>query len=99
MSYLIWLSIFVWFPIILLWIFDSQLLWKYKKTLLHIIFFCLVFFIPADFFATSIKVWVFQKESNLGISIGILPLEEFLFAVSAALLTAFLTIVAKYRLK
>ncbi len=99
MAYLIWLSIFIWFPILLLWIFNFKLLWKYRITLLHVMLFALIFFIPWDLLAINTHIWSFPKGTNLGILIGKIPLEEYLFTVFGALFAGCLTIIAKYRWK
>src|SRR3972149_11459596 len=85
-SYLIWLSIFVWFPTLLLWIFNFKLLWKYKITLLHIIFFSLIITVPWDLLAVKTHIWIFPKGTNLGIFVGELPLEEYFFFIFVPLL-------------
>lgn len=98
MAYLIWLSIFVWLPTLLLFIFNFKLLWKYKITLLHVMFFALIFSIPWDLLAVNTHIWFFPTSNNLGIFIGGLPLEEYLFIICVALFAGCLTIIAKYRL-
>lgn len=62
-------------------------------------FFALVFSVPWDLLAVNTKIWSFPRETNLGIYIGILPLEEYLFIIFITLLVSCLTIIAKYKLK
>lgn len=97
--YLIWLLIFVLTPTFLIWLFNFNLLWRYKATLTHAIFFALVFSIPWDIYAVKSNIWSFPREGNAGIQIGILPLEEYLFMTLVTLLIASITITIKYRLK
>lgn len=97
--YLIWLLVFVMTPTFLIWFFNFNLLWRYKATLIHAIFFALVFSVPWDIYAVKSGIWHFPKEGNAGIQIGILPLEEYLFIILATLLIASITITIKYRLK
>lgn len=98
MSYILWLSVFVWFPTILLFAFYFNLLWKYKKTLVWAMFFALVFSIPWDFLAVKTNIWFFPEKTHIAM-IGALPLEEYFFIIFVTLLISCLTIVIKYRLK
>lgn len=97
--YLIWLLVFVLIPTFLVWLFNFNLLWRYKATFVHAIFFALVFSISWDIYAVKSNIWYFPKERNAGIQIGMLPLEEYLFMALATLLIASITITIKYRLK
>lgn len=97
--YLILLLVFVMIPTSVIWLFNFNLLWRYKATLIHAMFFALVFFVPWDIYAVKSGIWYFPKEGNAGIQIGILPLEEYLFMALATLLIASIAILIKYRLK
>lgn len=99
MEYLIWLASFVWFPTLILWFLFPKLLWRYRITLFHAAIFALIFSVPWDILATKTNIWQFPKESNIGIYIGGLPLEEYLFMVFVTILISSVTIVAKYKLK
>lgn len=97
--YLVWLLIFVVIPTFLIWLFNFNLLWKYKATLFYAIFFALVFSIPWDLYAVKSNIWFYPKEGNLGLQIGTLPLESYFFYALVTLLLASITILIKYRLK
>lgn len=88
---------FVGLPTILIWIFNFNLFWKYKNTLIYAMFFALVFSIPWDIHAVQTKIWYFPKDTNLGIFLLSLPIEEHLFITTVTLMVASITIVAKYR--
>ncbi|MCL4338091.1 lycopene cyclase domain-containing protein [Patescibacteria group bacterium] len=97
MSYTIWLSFFVFVPIIILWIWRFRLLWHYRRTLAYAMFFALVVSIPWDYFAIKNHIWYFPKEGNLGILVYGLPFEEFIFMASVTLLLGSIVIIMKYR--
>jgi lycopene cyclase domain-containing protein len=98
-AYLIWLAIFVWIPIFGLWAYKPKLMWRHRKTLGLCIFWALVFSVPWDIWSVRANVWVFPPDTNIGIIIGGLPLEEYLFFIFAALFVASLTLVLKDKIK
>lgn len=98
-SYLVWLAIFVWLPTAVIWMVSFELLWRYKITMLHVMVFSLIFSVPWDIFAIRNEIWFFPPESNIGVVIGSLPLEEYLFMVTVGLMVASVTVVAKYKLR
>lgn len=95
MAYIAWLTIFVWLPTVLLWLIHFKTLKKYKKTFSFCIFWALVFSIPWDLWATKTNTWNFPEGYNLGIWIGGLPLEEYLFIIFVTFLVSTLTLVLK----
>lgn len=97
MGYLFWLTIFVLAPSLYLWYLNFNLLWKYKKTILYAIFFAFIFSIPWDILAVKNIIWFFPKEGNVGIILGRLPIEEYLFMSTVTLLISSLTIALKYK--
>lgn len=97
--YLIWLLIFICIPTLIIWLLNFNLLWKYKKTLGHVIFFALVFSIPWDIYAVKTNIWMFPDEGNIGLNIGLLPIEEYLFMAFVSLLIGSIAIVLKYKLR
>jgi lycopene cyclase domain-containing protein len=97
MTYLAWLTLFVWVPQIVLLVTNFELLWGYRRTLSWCVFWALVFSIPWDWWAIRTKVWVFPSDTNLGVWIGGLPLEEYLFIIFVTLLVSSLTLVLKGR--
>lgn len=98
-EYLIWLSIFVWVPTLLLWVTNFDILRRYKRTLLFCTFFALLFSIPWDYWATKSKIWIFPQETNLGIWLGGLPLEEYLFIIFVTLEVSTITLIVKNKAK
>lgn len=98
-SYIMWLSIFVWVPTLLLWITNFRILRQYKRTFLFCIFWALIFSVPWDWWAIKTKVWIFPQDTNLGIWFGGLPLEEYLFIIFVTFGVSTLTLVVKNRIK
>lgn len=94
-AYLIWLAIFVWVPLIGLWAYKPKVMWRYRKTLCLCIFWALVFSVPWDLWAVRVKVWLFPADTNIGIILGSLPLEEYLFIVFVTLLVSTFTLLLK----
>ena len=97
MTYIYWLSIFVWLPLLLMWAFNLRYLLSYKKTFLLCIFWSLVFSVPWDYWAIRTQIWIFPADTNLGIWIGGLPLEEYFFIVFVTLLASTITLLLKRR--
>lgn len=96
MSYIVWLGLFVWLPTVFLWIHYHHILKKYKRTIVYAIFFALLFVIPWDTLAVGDAIWIFPKGGTLGIYIGVLPLEEYLFIATVTLFVSSMTLVFKY---
>lgn len=99
MNYIVWLTIFVWLPTVLLWLTHLKTLKKYLRTFSFCVFWALVFSIPWDLWATKTNIWSFPAGHNLGIWIGGLPLEEYFFIVFVTFLVSTLTIVLKEKFK
>lgn len=97
-SYLLWLTIFVWFPTLVLWATNFDILRRYKKTLSFCIFWALVFSLPWDIIAVKSRIWSFPTETNIGLSIGGLPLEEYFYIIFVTFFVSSLTLVLKNRL-
>lgn len=97
MNYIIWLAIFIWTPTLIMWHRHFNLLWRYRITLLHAIFFAFVFSIPWDILTVKHNIWFFPKEGNLGIYLGCLPIEEYLFMATVTLFVATIMIILKYK--
>ena len=94
-AYLIWLAIFVWMPLIGLWAYKRRLIWRYRKTLGLCILGALVFSVPWYIWAVSVKLWMYPPDTNIGIILGNLPLEEYLFIIFVTLLFSTLTLLLK----
>ena len=98
MSYLIWLAIFAWAPTIVLWWMYYTVLSRYKMTLLYCILFALIVEIPWDFVAITTAIWYFPKGGSLGLHIGVLPIEEYLFMITVSAFIVTTAIVYKYKI-
>lgn len=98
-TYLFWLTIFVWTPTLFLWIKNFNILRRYKRTLFFSIFGALIFSVPWDYWATKTKIWVFPQDTNLGIWLGGLPLEEYLFIIFATFEASTVTLLLKNQVK
>lgn len=97
MGYLLWLMSSFSIVTILLWFFQFNLLWRYKKSISLTIFFAFIFSIPWDILAVKNNIWFFPKEGNMGIFIAGLPIKEYLFMFIVTLFISTLTILIKYR--
>lgn len=96
-SYLLWLLLFVWLPTLLIWVGNFHLFWKYKHTILCTVVLTLLFSIPWDIYAIKSGIWYFPKPSVVGIFFLSIPLEEYLFMATVALLISSVTILVKYK--
>lgn len=88
MSYLLWLFVFIWLPTFILWLFNFSLLWRYKKILIYAMIGALSISIPWDILAISNHIWYFPKQGIVGIYLGIIPLEEYLYMTTVTLFVA-----------
>lgn len=99
MEYLYWLTIFVWTPLIVLWARNWAYLFLYKKTILYCIGWALLFSVPWDLWAILTKIWIFHPDTNVGVWIGGLPLEEYFFIVFVTMLVSTTALLFKRRLE
>lgn len=97
MEYLYWLTICVWAPLIILWARNWSYLSQYKKTVFYCIGWALLFSVPWDFWAIQTKIWIFPTDTNVGVWIGGLPLEEYFFIVFVTMLISTSTLLFKKR--
>ena len=86
MAYIYWLTLFVWLPIIVLWAINWKYLSKYRKTFLYCTIWALIFSIPWDIWAVKAEIWNFPHDTNVGVLIGGLPLEEYFFMIFVTVL-------------
>ncbi len=98
MTYIYWLSIFVWLPIVVLWVTNWKYLSKYRKTFLYCIIWALVFSIPWDIWAVKAQIWNFPQDTNVGIWVSGLPLEEYLFMIFVTVLISTVAMLLRKRL-
>jgi len=99
LTYISWLSIFVWLPLLILWLTNFKLLWKYKNTIGLCVFCALMFSIPWDFWAIQTKIWIFPPDTNIGLWFGGLPFEEYLFIIFVTALLSSITLILRERTK
>ena len=99
MAYIYWLTIFVWIPLIFLWIQNWGYLIHYKKTVLYCALWALIFSVPWDFWAIQTRIWIFPPDTNVGFWIGGIPLEEYFFIIFVTMLVSTVTLLFKRRLE
>ena len=97
MSYIYWLTIFVWLPTIVLWAINWKYLSQYKKTFLYCIIWALIFSIPWDIWAVKAQIWNFPQDTNIGLWIGGLPIEEYFFMVFVTVLISTVVLLLRKR--
>lgn len=93
MSYILWLIFFIWIPSVYLWLRNFHLLWKYRMVFLSAMVGTLLVSIPWDILAVRNHIWYFPQNGNLGMYIGELPLEEYLFMMTVTLIIASVAVV------
>ncbi len=84
--YPLWLCIFVFLPLILIWLFEFKKLRKYGRVILLAEVASFIFATPWDMIAVKDKIWYFTEPHILGIWLFGLPIEEYLFIIFVALL-------------
>ena len=98
LTYMKWLILLVCLPLLILWLTNFKFLSKYKRTLGLCVFSGLLIGIPWDFLAIRARIWEFPQENIVGIWIGGLPLEEYLFLIFVTMLISAITLILKHRL-
>lgn len=93
MTYLRWLAVFLALPLAVMWATHLGLLWSQRRAILAGALWALLFSVPWDFWAIRMRVWTFPSDTHLGLWIGGLPLEEYLFIVGATMFVASVTLV------
>jgi len=91
-EYLLWLSIFVISPLMIVWLIKFQDLKKYGVVLILTLIGAFIFSVPWDIIAVRERVWYFKEPQILGILLLGLPIEEYLFIISVTLWGSTLTI-------
>lgn len=95
LDYLKWFLIFAWAPTLVVWIFKWRLLTNYWRVLGLVILGCTLIAFPWDYWATHSWLWHFSTQHTLGLHFLGLPVEEFIFFSSEALLYASLALVLR----
>lgn len=93
LRYLQWLAVFFCLPLAALWLTHFRLLWSHRQTIGLCVIWALVVSVPWDGWASRTGVWTFPPDTHLGIRIGALPLEEYVFIVCATTLVSSFTLV------
>ncbi len=96
-TYIGWLALFVWLPLLTLWVLYFQTLRRYKRTMIFCVFWALVFSVPWDWWAIRTRIWIFPPDTNVGIWVGGIPLEEYLFIIFVTALISTITLVLRDR--
>ena len=91
-SYPIWLALFLILPLLLLWILRFQTLAKYKWILVLVAIGCLGISVPWDIMSVNDRIWYFSEPHIVGVWLMGLPIEEYLYILLLALLSACSTI-------
>jgi len=99
MNYILWLLIFVCLPTLFLWIRYGSLLWKYKQVFFYGILFVGLFAIPWDLFAIANNIWFWPREGVTGIRLFSIPIEEYLFMITAGIYVCTVALIVKYQPK
>lgn len=92
LTYPIWLFVFVFLPLILLWILKYKDLIKYKRVFFLALIGSSIFSIPWDIISVKESIWYFKEENILGIWLFELPIEEYIFIVMVTLFFASITV-------
>lgn len=92
MTYIVWLSLCVWAPTLILWTFNCSYLSKFPRTLGFCVAGSLLFSVPWDIVAVRADIWHVFDSHILGVWIFGLPLEEYLFIVSVTFYVSTVTL-------
>ena|SRR3989344_9162118 len=98
MVYIYWLTIFVWLPIIVLWVLNWEYLSHYKKTFLYCALWALAFSIPWDIWAVRAQIWSFPADTNIGLWVGGLPIEEYFFMIFVTILISTVVLLVRRKI-
>ncbi len=79
LSYLVWLFIFVFAPILLMLVSRGRLLFRNRRTIILCGIGSLVVSVPWDYFSIKDSLWWFPSKDILAIWLFGLPLEEWIF--------------------
>ncbi|MFQ6015081.1 MAG: lycopene cyclase domain-containing protein [Anaerolineae bacterium] len=92
-GYLSFLILFLWLPLVLLWIPKYELFLRYKKTFLLVILVTFLFGLPWDLLAVISGLWRYDSSPTLGIWLTpYLPLEGYLFILTFPILMTSFTL-------
>jgi lycopene cyclase domain-containing protein len=89
-----WLSIFVFLPILGLFVFFGRRLLKYWRVIGLSIIGALIFSVPWDIISVKEHIWYFEEPYIVGWWYAGLPLEEYLFIIFVTALFAMVSVLA-----
>lgn len=92
-AYLQWVLWSLWLPTIIVWLFFHDHLRKYPKTLIKVTIGSLIFGVAWDYVAVWTNIWSYPPGCCVDRTVARLPVEEFIWIASAAVLISSLTIV------
>ncbi len=95
MTYIFWLSLFVWTPTLLLWVCNFRYLSKFPRTIAFCVVGSLIFSVPWDIVAVRSNIWHFFDGHILDVWVVGLPIEEYLFIVSVAAYISTITLLLR----
>ena len=72
---------------------------QYKRVFIYCIIWSLVFSIPWDIWAVRTQIWHFPSDTNIGLWIGGLPLEEYFFMIFVTLLVSTVVLLIRKSIK
>jgi lycopene cyclase domain-containing protein len=94
--YLQWVLWSMWLPTLLLWAFFYKTLIAYPRTLTKVILGSMIFGLTWDYIAVWTNIWSYPAGCCIEQKVYRLPIEEFIWIASAALLISSVTIVFYY---
>lgn len=92
-TYFQWLAVFFGLPLAVLWATHFRLLRSQRQAIRASAIWALLLSVPWDWWATRMRVWTFPPDTHLGLWIGGLPLEEYVFIVGATMFVSSFTLV------
>jgi lycopene cyclase domain-containing protein len=81
-EFIVWLSVFIWIPTVILWIKYHKILMKYKNTLMFVVLGSIPFGIIWEHIAIKDNIWFYPGNNILNKWIWGVPVEEWLFILS-----------------
>lgn len=97
-TYILWLALFVWLPILIIYLFNREYINKYRNIFPYGIVSTLLFSIPWDWWAIKTNVWYFPPQNIVGVWFFGIPLEEYLFMIFVTFEIAFITLALRKKL-
>lgn len=93
--YVDWMLVFMGIPTLIMWLFNSHMLWSYRRIFIKVAIIVLLFSLPWDYFALHSRIWGWPKGCCTLPKIYGLPLEEYIFIIFAAFYVSTTTLVVR----